>query len=168
MMHDDFIRDEMDQQLKAFAEGQPTQNLTILYNDMHGLWGGVTVTLSTNGAYERLERAQGAIVPELVRRTVTIGQVQEVIGLLLDTRAWEQQSLQRTPIPDEVTLCPMCVARKIPSSTGDSPLLRRKRCIVPSPLRICRRLKKDAKPVRVLPLYYLRLFSLVVSAPPQD
>jgi hypothetical protein len=92
----------MEQQLKEFAQGRATQNLTIMYSDMHGLWGGVTVTLSTNGAYECLERAHGAIVPELVRRTVTIGQVQEVIGLLLDTRAWEQQPLQRTPIPDEV------------------------------------------------------------------
>ena len=106
----------MEQQLKDFAEGHATQNLTIMYSDMHRLWGGVTVTLSTNGAYERLERAQGAIVPELVRRTVTTDQVQEVIGLLLDTRAWEQQSLQRTPIPDEVLATLMLKCGDIASS----------------------------------------------------
>lgn len=93
----------MEQQLKDFAQGRATQNLTIVYSDMHGLWGGVTITLSTSGAYELLERARGAIVPELVQRTVTTDQVQEVIRLLLKTRAWEQQALQRTPIPDEVT-----------------------------------------------------------------
>jgi len=92
----------MEQQLKDFAQGRATQNLSIVYSDMHGLWGGVTITLSTSGAYERLERARGAIVPELVQRTITIDQVQEVIRLLLETRAWEQQTLQRTPIPDEV------------------------------------------------------------------
>jgi len=37
-----------------------------------------------------------------VRRTVTPAHVQKVIGLLLETRLWEQQMLQRTPIPDEV------------------------------------------------------------------
>src|SRR5215207_9596073 len=92
----------MKQQLKDIAERQVTQSLSIVYNDMHGLWGGVTVTLSTSGAYERLERARGAIVPDLIQRTITTDQVEEVIHLLLETRAWEQQALQRTPIPDEV------------------------------------------------------------------
>jgi len=92
----------MEKQLTDIADGRATQNLGIVYSDMHGLWGGVTVTLSTNGAYERLERARGAIVPELVQRTVTIDQVQSVVRVLLETRAWEQQALQRRPIPDEV------------------------------------------------------------------
>jgi hypothetical protein len=38
----------------------------------------------------------------MVRRTVIPAHVLEVIRLLLETRAWEQQMLQRTPIPDEV------------------------------------------------------------------
>ena len=69
---------------------------------MHGLLGGVTVTLSTDRAYERLERARGAIVPELAQKTITIDQVHEVVRLLLETRAWEQQPLQRAPMPDEI------------------------------------------------------------------
>jgi hypothetical protein len=92
----------MEQQLKNLAEGHATQNLTIMYSDMHGLWGGVTVTLSTSGAYERLERARGAIVPDMMRRTVTPAYVQEVLLLLREIRAWEQQPLQRAPMPDEV------------------------------------------------------------------
>jgi hypothetical protein len=92
----------MEQILKDFAEGHANQNLTIVYSDMHGLWGGVTITLSTSGAYELLERARGAIVPDLVQRTVTLAHVQEVFRLLLETRAWEQQTLQRAPMPDEV------------------------------------------------------------------
>jgi hypothetical protein len=92
----------MEQQLKNLAEGHATQNLTIVYSDMHGLWGGVTITLSTSGAYECLERSRGAIVPNLVRKTVNPAHIQEVIRLLLETRAWEQLTLERMPIPDEV------------------------------------------------------------------
>jgi hypothetical protein len=92
----------MEQHLKNIAEGNATLNMGIVYSDMHGLLGGVTVTLSTDGAYERLERARGAIVPELVQKTITIDKVHEVIRLLLETRAWEQQPLQRAPMIDEV------------------------------------------------------------------
>lgn len=92
----------MEQQLKDIAEESSTPNLSIVYTDMHGLWGGVTITLSTDGAYELLERARGQMVPDMVRKTVTLAHVQKVIRLLLETRAWEQQKLQRTPIPGEV------------------------------------------------------------------
>jgi hypothetical protein len=92
----------MEAQLKDFTQGHASQNLTIIYSDMHGLWGGITITLSTDGAYERLERVRGQIVPDMLRRTVTPAQVQKVIGLLLERRLWEQQTLQRTPLPDEV------------------------------------------------------------------
>jgi hypothetical protein len=91
----------MEQYINDFAAERATQNLTIIYSDMHGLWGGVTVTLSTSGAYEILERPRGAIVPDMVRKTITPEQVQEVLRLLLETRAWEQQSLERMPMPDE-------------------------------------------------------------------
>ena len=92
----------MEQKLKDLAEGRATQNLTIVYSDMHGLWGGVTITLSTSGEYELLERKRGVIVPDLVRRTILPAHVQEMIGLLLETRSWEQQTLERAPMPDEV------------------------------------------------------------------
>ena len=69
---------------------------------MHGLWGGVTITLSSNGTYELLDRPRGQMVPDMVRRTVTPAQIQEVIRKLLEVRAWEQIKLERTPLPDEV------------------------------------------------------------------
>ena len=92
----------MEQKLKDLAEGRATQNLTIVYSDMHGLWGGVTITLSTSGEYELLDRKRGAIVPDLVRRIIPPTRVQEIIDLLLETRSWEQQALERAPMPDEV------------------------------------------------------------------
>jgi hypothetical protein len=91
----------MEQQLNAFAEGRSTQTLGIVYSDMHDLWGGVTITLLTDGAYERLERPRDVIVPHLVRRTVSPTYVQEVLQLLREMRAWEQQTLERVPMADE-------------------------------------------------------------------
>jgi hypothetical protein len=92
----------VEQQLKDFAEGHASQNLTIVYSDLHGLWGGVTITLSTSGAYECLERPRDVIVPDLLRKTVTPAHIQNVLRLLLETRAWEQHTLERMPLPDEV------------------------------------------------------------------
>jgi len=109
----------MEQFLNDFAEGRATQNLTIVYSDMHGLWGGATVTLSTNGAYELLERARGAIVPDMVRKTITPVQVQQVIRLLLETRAWEPLPLERMPMPDEVQLSLALRAGDLESSTWE-------------------------------------------------
>jgi len=96
------MQSDMQHHLTAFAEGRATQNLTIVYSDMHGLWGGVTITLSTSGAYELLARARGQVVPDMVRKTVGPTHIHEVIRLLLETRSWEQSLLERTPIPDEV------------------------------------------------------------------
>jgi hypothetical protein len=93
--------DDMEQYFKAFAEGRAAQNLTIVYSDMHWLWGGVTITLSTSGVYECLEYQRESIVPNLVRKTVTPARIQEVIVLLRELRAWEQQTLERRPLRDE-------------------------------------------------------------------
>lgn len=109
----------MEQQLKDLAEGSAAQNLSIVYSDMHGLWGGVTITLSTSGAYELLERARGQVVPDMVRKTVTPAHVQEVICLLLNTRAWEQLALERMPIPDEVRATLTLKIGDIESSTWE-------------------------------------------------
>ena len=92
----------MEQYLNAFVEERATHNLTIIYNDMHWLWGGVTITLSATGAYERLEYQRESIIPDLRRKTVTPARIQEVILLLRELRAWEQQTLERTPMADEV------------------------------------------------------------------
>jgi hypothetical protein len=92
----------MEQQLKHFAEGRASHDLTITYSDMHGLWGGVTVTLSTSGTYERLERKLGASAPDVVRGMVAPAHVRDVVRLLCETKAWEQRTPERAPVPDEI------------------------------------------------------------------
>src|SRR5262245_15734129 len=91
----------MEHLLKDVAEGRAPDDLTITYSDMHGLWGGVTITLSTSGAYERLERKPGASAPDVVRATVAPAHVRDVVRLLLEIEAWEQRTPQRMPVPDE-------------------------------------------------------------------
>jgi hypothetical protein len=91
----------IEQQLNDLAAGRATHALTITYSDMHGLWGGSTVTLITSGAYERLERTRGMSEPNALRKTVTPAHIQDIIRLLLDIRAWEQLTPERAPVPDE-------------------------------------------------------------------
>ena len=91
----------MKEQLQHIVEGHATHDLTITYSDVHGLWGGVTITLSTSGAYERLEYLRGASVPDVVRGTVALARIQEVMRLLLEVKAWEQRTPERSPVPDE-------------------------------------------------------------------
>jgi hypothetical protein len=77
-------------------------NLTAGYNRrMHGLWDGVIMTLSASAAYEYLERTRGASAPEVIRDTVGPARIQDVVRLLLEIKAWEQQTLERAPVPDE-------------------------------------------------------------------
>jgi hypothetical protein len=68
---------------------------------MHGLWDGVIVALSTSAAYEYLERTRGASAPEVIRGTVGPARIQDVVRLLLEIKAWEQQTPERAPVPDE-------------------------------------------------------------------
>jgi hypothetical protein len=91
----------MEEQLEHIAEGHAARDLTIVYSDVHGLWGGISVTLSTSGVYERLEYVRGASVPDVVRGTVAPARVQDVACLLLEIKAWEQRMPERAPVPDE-------------------------------------------------------------------
>ncbi len=49
--------------LRAVAAGNGAE-LSVVYDDMHGLWGGQTITIAGNGAYERKERARGDSTPK--------------------------------------------------------------------------------------------------------
>jgi len=91
----------MEQLLQDIVAGRESAPLTIIYSDMHGLWGGVTVTLSASGAYERLERKRGAGVPETIRGSVAPVRVKEVVRLLIELKVCEQYTPERAPVPDE-------------------------------------------------------------------
>jgi hypothetical protein len=91
----------MEEQLRQLVEGRAADDLTITYSDMHGLWGGLTITLSTSGAYERLERTRGVGDPDVVQGRVASARIQPIARLLLEIKAWEQRTPERAPVPDE-------------------------------------------------------------------
>lgn len=94
-------QNSMEERLRSTAAGQGHSNLVVTYSDMHGLWGGMTVTAAADGTYERAERRPGAAEATVVRRMITQAQVRELARLLLELEAWDQRTPDRAPVPDE-------------------------------------------------------------------
>jgi hypothetical protein len=91
----------VEQALRAAASGAALPpDFAVTYSDMHGMHGGMRVSLSADGTYSwqtysqqaGLSRAEGRVPEEAVR---------DVIALLLQLRAWEQVTPPRQPVPDE-------------------------------------------------------------------
>jgi hypothetical protein len=88
--------------LRAIAGGNAAPaDLSVIYDDMHGLWGGQTISLLGTGAYERQERARGGSAPVVITGMVDRQQLQALASLLVDLKAWEQRVPERAPVPDE-------------------------------------------------------------------
>jgi hypothetical protein len=90
----------MEAALREAKDRRGATGLLVTYSDMHGLWGGVTMTLTGGGDYERTSREPGG-PPAAVRRRVAAGRVAAIVGLLLEIDAWEQGVAERPPLPDE-------------------------------------------------------------------
>ena len=92
----------IDSALQAIlTSGQVPPDLLISYDDMHGLWGGTTITIQGDGKAERLERAIGGDQPRVCVTVISQSQLLELIRLLLDLKAWEQQTPESMMVPDE-------------------------------------------------------------------
>lgn len=87
-------------ELRRIADGGDAEGLRVAYSDVHGLWGGVAITLTGAGEYEQApyDRA-GALAP--IRRRVGAEQVAAMARLLVEIEAWEQRVPERMPVPDE-------------------------------------------------------------------
>jgi hypothetical protein len=89
-------------QLKAIiASGSIPPDLIVTYDDMHGLWGGTTLVVRGNDRAQRRERGRGDATAKVVERAVSRSQLFELVALLVKIRAWEQQTPERRPVPDE-------------------------------------------------------------------
>jgi hypothetical protein len=87
--------------LRQICSGGPLAGFVVHYNDMHGLWGGISVTLSGTGRYEHAERLRGAGEPILRYGHVAAEQIRELVALLLALTAWQQNVPRRPLLPDE-------------------------------------------------------------------
>jgi hypothetical protein len=87
----------MENELKAIiASHHAPADLTIIYDDMHGMWGGSILTLRGDGSLERQTKATGSQTAEIVQTKISERELVELIRLLVELSAWEQ----RTPEPE--------------------------------------------------------------------
>ena len=64
---------------------------------MHGLWGGLTLTIYGNGHVKQKAVKVAVRTPTLVSRDGIL----KLVHLLLQERAWEQREPERAAQPDE-------------------------------------------------------------------
>lgn len=89
---------EIRQSLDLIAEGGLDPNpLSVTYDDMHGLWGGLTLTIHGNGHVKQKAVKVEARTPTPVSRDGIL----KLVRLLLQEKAWEQREPERASKPDE-------------------------------------------------------------------
>jgi len=78
------------------ARGMKT--LTVTYDDLHGLHGGLKLTVHGDGRVEQQAVREKAGQP---KESVAAADLQRLIALLVELAAWEQRVPKRRPVPDE-------------------------------------------------------------------
>jgi hypothetical protein len=76
-------------------------DLAITYDDMHGLWGGTTITIRGDGSVERHTKARGAVAAQVSHVSIDQQMLLDLVRLLVQLEAWEQRVPDRPPVPDE-------------------------------------------------------------------
>jgi hypothetical protein len=88
--------------LRAILDGgEVPADFEVVYDDLHGLWGGTKMIISGDHGQGRRKRVGGDPEPEVFTAEVSQGQLLELIRLLVETEAWEQREPERMPVPDE-------------------------------------------------------------------
>jgi len=89
-------------ELKAIVAGNKVPaDLTITYDDMHGLSGGTTIMVYGDGRLERQTKTSGASAAKITHKRIDRHKLIELIRLLVKLGAWDQLTPDRQPIPDE-------------------------------------------------------------------
>jgi len=86
---------------KAVSGSLPLPALTVVYDDMHELWGGVAIRVGIDRIAERRERGQGESEASILSARVSDENLRKLIEMLVELAAWEQQTAEAQPIPDE-------------------------------------------------------------------
>ncbi len=84
--------------LQAFLAGEIEPDVvSITYSDLHGLHGGLELTIRGSGRTEQQSLRSEAGEPG----ELSAGDVHRLVQLLLELRAWEQRTPDRPAVPDE-------------------------------------------------------------------
>ena len=76
-------------------------DLAITYDDMHGLWGGTTITIRGDGHMERRTQQIGVVEVDVTQTQIDKPALLELIDLLISLAAWDQVTPDDMLIPDE-------------------------------------------------------------------
>lgn len=89
--------------LRAVADGNAASaDFTIVYNDMHGLYGGETITVNGDGTLQGVWQLRPGDVRSEYAGTVSPTSLRELAALLLDLHAWRQDVPEGVFVPDTV------------------------------------------------------------------
>jgi len=72
--------------------------LTVTYDDMHGMHGGLTLTIHGDGRVEQQAVREKVGQP---KSGIEKKDLQRLVALLVEVAAWEQRVPERRPVPDE-------------------------------------------------------------------
>ncbi len=79
-------------------DDQALKTLTVTYDDMHGLHGGLTLSIFGDGRVEQKAVREKVGQP---KTNVSRAELQQLVALLIEVSAWEQRVKDRPPVPDE-------------------------------------------------------------------
>ncbi len=92
--------ESIEMRLQAIADGKAdAADMTMIYDDVHGLWGGVRMTMHGDGRVEQEVHAPVEAHPE--GHDITKEHVRVIAQLLVDLQAWEQLTPEREANEDE-------------------------------------------------------------------
>ena len=93
--------------------------LTIAYDDMHGLWGGTTITVRGDRTMQIESRDVGMPAPAISRKVIAESELIGLIQLLIELRVWEQLTADEQPVAVE-SLADGQSQRQLDASVGAS------------------------------------------------
>lgn len=89
----------VEQALRAILDGKAELGpLVVTYSDLHGLHGGLRLTVDGRGkvTQEAVREKVGAPKAEVAK-----AELLKLVALLVERRAWRQEVPERTAVPDE-------------------------------------------------------------------
>lgn len=86
--------------LQSIADGGPTDAFEVVYDDMHALYGGETLTLQGSGTLEAVWQSPPTDARHTHTANLSPDQVRAIVALLISLHAWRQDVPEQTVPPD--------------------------------------------------------------------
>ena len=86
--------------LRAIAGGGSAEQVEVVYDDMHALWGGETLTLQGDGTLRAVWRIPRTAPQQESTTSLSREQVRAIATLLVELHAWRQDVPEQTVPPD--------------------------------------------------------------------